>query len=291
MLLLPSPRLGSRVLRCEPRCRSVAASSLRGGAEASGSDLLERPSKIMSRRGLASRRESERLMREGKVKVNGNVHRNPGDKIRTDSSILIVGEEDLVRPSILLHKPVGVVSTQPDRRLKQVPAWELLTEENHDPGARDSSVVAREVTSEPWHMAVAGRLDKDSRGLLLMTQDGVLAKRVIGTKDVWKRYVVTVDEEPSKEQIRKLNTPMTLDGVRLKPMRVALSAPEARSPRVLEFELRDGRKHQIRRCCSKVGLRVVDLFRTQIGPWKIADLEEGKWRLLAREEIDLLRGQ
>ena len=223
MLLLPSPRLGSRVLRCEPRCRSVAASSLRGGAEASGSDLLERPSKIMSRRGLASRRESERLMREGKVKVNGNVHRNPGDKIRADSSILIVGEEDLVRPSILLHKPVGVVSTQPDRRLKQVPAWELLTEENHDPGARDSSVVAREVTSEPWHMAVAGRLDKDSRGLLLMTQDGVLAKRVIGTKDVWKRYVVTVDEEPSKEQIRKLNTPMTLDGVRLKPMRVAPS--------------------------------------------------------------------
>ncbi|UPR05323.1 pseudouridine synthase [Chloropicon primus] len=267
----------SRRPRPVPKDVYLAGTSRKGGArrQEEAQHHLERAAKIMSQRGLASRRESERLMQDGKVMVDGQVHRDPGRKIDVGAEITIVKEE---QPTAILHKPMGIT-----------PAWELLRAENQfvpeGRGPAPDGAMTRAVVKEPWHMAVVGRLDKESRGLLLMTQDGVLARRVIGTKDVWKRYVVEVDRDASAEQVKRLNGSMNLDGVKLKRMVVK---QDAEDKKVLGFELREGRKHQIRRCCSKVGLKVVDLFRTRIGPWDVEGLPEGKWRLLTRQEVDLL---
>ena len=168
------------------------------------------------------------------------------------------GETDMIasKPTLLLNKPVGIVSTQPDKRLGQVPAWKLLTKEGFDPelsspsSSTSSSSLKRDfdhIVSQPWSMNVVGRLDKDSRGLLLMTQDGVLARKVIGTKDVWKKYVVKCHVKPSEQQIKRLNGSMTLDGAKLKPMRVNQVEIAGGGGAALEFKLREGRKHQIRR--------------------------------------------
>ena len=99
------------------------------------------------------------------------------------------------------------------------------------------------------------------------------------------RYVVLVDRVPSQAQVSRLNGKMSLDGVELRRMSVTASSE---NPSSLEFRLREGRKHQIRRCCNKVGLEVIDLFRVEIGPWTVGGLAEGEWRLLSPQEVELL---
>jgi 23S rRNA pseudouridine2604 synthase len=245
---------------------------------------LERVTKLMSERGLASRREAERLIAAGQVRVDGAVVREQGCKAARDAAIEITAEaaEQLgTRLTIALHKPIGVVSILP--AAGQLPAWRLLRAENAAENV-DRETLARVLERAP-SLSVAGRLDRASRGLLVLTEDGTVARRIIGGHGVEKSYRVRTREPVTDAQIRKLGGPMTLDGRALRPMRV-----ERLGEGTLRFALLEGRKHQIRRVCRKVGLTVLDLCREAIGPLRLGNLAAGKWRLASREEIeDLLR--
>lgn len=243
----------------------------------------ERVAKLMANRGLCSRREAERLIGEGLVLVNGVVVREQGCKAPRDADIRVApaGAAHLAsQVTILLHKPVGVVSTQPDEG--QTPAWKLVTARRAY-GAVEPAELAR-VTAEPWTLAVAGRLDRASRGLLVMTRDGSVARRIVGGQGVEKCYLVRTAEAATDGQIRKLRGRLVLDEQPLLPMQVDRLAEDT-----LRFVLVEGKKHQIRRLCRRVGLSVVDLFRTAIGPLAIADLPEGTWRVVRPEELERLR--
>lgn len=240
---------------------------------------MERVAKLMAQRGMCSRREAERLIGAAQVLVDGVVVSEQGCKARTDADIRIAsaGEAALRdKLTVLLHKPVGIVSTQPEPG--QTPAWKLLRRDTAfgdvDPDA------LRRVLVEPSGYSVAGRLDRASRGLLVLTEDGAVARRIIGGHGVKKEYVVRTVEPVAEEQVRKLRGPLTLEDRPLLPMSVRRVGP-----RILRFVLVEGRKHQIRRVCRKVGLTVADLFREAVGPFRIGDLSEGRWRLASREEI------
>jgi 23S rRNA pseudouridine2604 synthase len=243
----------------------------------------QRIAKLMAARGMCSRREAERLIAAGQVSVDGVVVVGQGGKARPDARIEIAaaGRETLgASLSVVLHKPIGVVSTQPSPR--QLPAWKLLRRETAVgvPGRALERVLA-----DPQSFAAAGRLDRASRGLLLLTQDGTLARRVIGGNQVVKQYLVRTELPATDGQVAKLNGRMRLDDRELLPMRVHRDADGA-----LHFALREGRKQQIRRCCKHVGLQVVDLLRVAIGPVQLGDLPAGRWRLLTVEEDAALRG-
>lgn len=245
---------------------------------------LERVAKLMSERGLASRREAERLIAAGQVRVDGAVVREQGCKAARDASIEISSEAAATlgtRLTIVLHKPIGVVSILP--AAGQLPAWRLLRAENAAE-AVDAETLARVVERAP-ELSVAGRLDRASRGLLILTEDGTVARRIIGGHGVEKSYRVRTREPATEAQVRKLAAPMTLDGRPLLPMGVERFGDDT-----LGFVLVEGRKHQIRRACRKVGLTVLDLCRVAVGPFRLGDLPAGKWRLATREEIEgLLR--
>jgi 23S rRNA pseudouridine2604 synthase len=243
----------------------------------------ERVAKLMANRGLCSRREAERLIEQGVVLVDGVVVREQGCKASPDADIRLLpgGAEHLgARLTILLHKPVGVVSTQP--AAGQRPAWKLVTRARAYGGAEVARVAA--IITEPWTLAVAGRLDRASRGLLVMTQDGTVARRIIGGHGVEKCYQVRTAEPATDAQLHKLRGRLQLDGEPLQPMRVERVAPD-----LLRMVLVEGKKHQIRRLCRRFGLSVLDLFRTAIGPLAIGDLPEGRWRLASAEELERLR--
>ena len=244
---------------------------------------VERVAKLMAQRGLCSRREAERLIEAGQVVVDGIVQREQGCKAAPDADIRIAagGEQVLSeRVTVVLHKPLGIVSTQPEPGQK--PAWTLLRAQTAH--GRVEPAQLQRVLADPQSLAVAGRLDRASRGLLLMTQDGTVARRVIGGQGVEKRYLVRTDEAPTDAQIHKLRALRDLDGEPLRPMRVEREAPDT-----LRFTLIEGKKHQIRRVCRRFGLNVTDLFRVAIGPLAIGDLPEGKWRLVSDVELERLK--
>lgn len=243
----------------------------------------QRIAKLMAARGLCSRREAERLIDAGCVLVDGEVVRQQGAKASEDARIEITGAGAALlggRSTVLLNKPIGVVSTQPEPG--QRPAWTLIRAAtlrgSVEPALRDRLV------AEAEQLSVAGRLDRASRGLLVLTQDGTVARRIIGGNGVEKAYLVTVTPAPRDEQIRKLNGPLRLDGVALRPMQVTRAGADR-----LRFVLVEGRKHQIRRCCRTVGLEVTDLQRIAVGPLRLGDLPEGCWRVVAPEEIARLQ--
>jgi 23S rRNA pseudouridine2604 synthase len=242
-----------------------------------------RVAKLMAERGMCSRREAERLIAAGQVLVDGVVTSVQGTKARPDAEITIAaaGRDALeTKLTVLLHKPVGIVSTQPEPG--QTPAWKLLTKRGASGPIEEG--LLEQVTARPQTFSVAGRLDRASRGLLILTQDGTVAKRIIGGHALEKTYVVETAEEVRTTQVEKLGGSLTLDERPLLPMRV-----EKLDARRLRFTLVEGRKHQIRRVCRKVGLTVVDLFRTAVGPFSIGDLAEGRWRLASESEMDALR--
>ena len=253
--------------------------------QAPSSGDLQRVSKLMAQRGLCSRRVAERLIAAGFVTVDGFTQREQGWKAPANAQITIDprGQEWLDQAlTLVMNKPVGVVSTQPEGA--QVPAWKLLIRANAE-GQVPAEVMER-ITAQPWYFSVTGRLDKDSRGLLIMTQDGVLAKQITAGHRFTKHYEVQFSESVKSAQIEQLRAIRHLDEKTLKPMVVTRMGDKA-----LRFQLVEGRKHQIRRACQQVGLHVTDLLRTQIGPVKVGKLNTGHWRLASEAEIAELKGQ
>jgi len=236
----------------------------------------------MANRGLCSRREAERLIAAGQVSVDGVVVREQGCKASPDAVIEISPDTSSTlggRLTVILHKPVGIVSTQP--QADQVPAWKLIGNDTVQ-GRIDSETLAS-IARKPERFSVAGRLDRASRGLLVLTEDGRVAKRLISGHEVEKTYLVRVAEVVRDEQLRKLRGSMTLDGEPLLPMRA-----ERVSANSIRFVLVEGRKHQIRRVCRRVGLNVTDLLREAVGPFRLEGLPEGRWRLATSKELESL---
>jgi 23S rRNA pseudouridine2604 synthase len=237
---------------------------------------LVRLSKLMAQRGVCSRREADAFIERGLVSVNGVVVDRLGAKVAPDVEITLAPQavnkqKEFI--TILLNKPVGYVSAQPESGY--TPAIKLITAANQF-GKGDKRL-------RPEHLkglAVAGRLDIDSQGLLLFTQDGRLAKKIIGEESrVEKEYIVRVRGALPDDKLRLLQSGLELDGRPLKPAQVEWINRDQ-----LRFVLREGRKRQIRRMCDLVGLKVVGLKRVRIGKIKLGDLPEGKWRFLETDE-------
>ena len=238
-----------------------------------------RLNKFMGQSGLCSRREADALIAEGLVAIDREVVRDAGRKIQPGQTLTLAerGEAQLAGGvTIVLHKPVGYVSGQPEPG--KIPAVRLLTAANR---LGEGAVPARDASLPP-----IGRLDEDSRGLLLLSSDGVVARAVIGPEsDLDKEYLVEVAGQLTEMKLTRLRHGLELDGRRLKPARVTQLAPQR-----LRFILREGRKRQIRRMCDLVGLEVTDLLRIRIGPLELGDLPEGRWRVLTPAERSALTG-
>lgn len=238
----------------------------------------ERLSKIMARRGLCSRREADRYIEKGLVLVDGQRVTELGAKVPPDASIEL-SQEGLARQqtqvTILLNKPVGVVSGQAEDGYQ--PAASLIsasTRWKEDRSPRTFN--PRQLKGlEP-----AGRLDIDSTGLLVLTQDGRIARQIIGEdSSVDKEYLVRVTGTLSGDGLKLLNHGLRLDEKKLKPAKVTWQ-----NSGQLRFVLREGKKRQIRRMCELVGLKVVGLKRIRIGNVGLGRLPPGRWRYLGENE-------
>jgi 23S rRNA pseudouridine2604 synthase len=237
-----------------------------------------RLSKLMSERGLCSRREADGFIERGWVRVDGETVNVLGTKIDPAQTITLdksARESQTRQITILLNKPVGYVSGQPEKGYKA--AVTLITGEARFRGDRNP---LRFNPGQLRGLAPAGRLDIDSQGLLIFTQDGRIAKRLIGNDSaVEKEYLVRVEGPLSEKGLALLNHGLTLDGEKLKPAQVGWQNRDQ-----LRFILKEGKKRQIRRMCELVGLSVTGLKRIRIGKIKLGDLPIGQWRYLGPEE-------
>jgi 23S rRNA pseudouridine2604 synthase len=237
-----------------------------------------RLSKRMGELGLCSRREADRWITSGWVKVDGQVVDTLGTRVSPDARIEIdraAREHQSEQVTILLHKPVGYVSSQAEDGYE--PAIVLIRPENRWTGD-PSPIKFRQ--DHLRALATAGRLDIDSTGLLVLTQDGRVAKQLIGEdSSVEKEYLVRVDGNLSADGMKRLQYGLTLDGVKLKPAVVSWQ-----NEHQLRFVLRQGRKRQIRRMCELEGLFVTALKRVRTGNIPLGGLPVGKWRYLGPDE-------
>lgn len=235
----------------------------------------QRVNKWLAAEGVCSRREAEELIGKGLVQIDGERVEDPGRKILPGQTIDVGDASARPKISVVLNKPVGVVSAQPEG--DQIPAARLLTR---------TSLVGppRNMPTKRTSLAPLGRLDQDSRGLLLLSEDGVLAKAVIGeTSKLDKEYLVRVNGAIDERKLGLLRHGLALDGRQLKPAKITQIEPQR-----LRFILTEGRNRQIRRMCELVDLDVTDLLRIRIGPLKLGDLQEGKWRALEPAEREAL---
>ena len=236
-----------------------------------------RLSKVMADRGLCSRREADAMIERGWVFVDGQCISELGTRIDPNAQITLAAQakrRQAEQVTILLHKPVGYVSGQPEPGYE--PAVSLIGAGNQF----DREHAQPFDFSHLKGLAPAGRLDIDSTGLLVLTQDGRIARQLIGDDSkVDKEYLVRVEGKLDDRGLALLNHGLELDGRKLRPAKVEwLNADQ------LRFVLREGRKRQIRRMCELVGLKVVGLKRIRIGRVRLGDLPLGQWRFLRDDE-------
>lgn len=225
-----------------------------------------RAQKLLSERGIASRRHAEQLIAAGRVTTRGR-RIAIGEKLAPDAPLEIDGARGATAVAhryVLLNKPVGIVSTARDERGRATVV---------------SFVGARE------RLYPVGRLDADSEGLILLTNDGAWAERVLHPRFGHEReYEVDVEPEPSAEQLSALRR-----GVELEEGVATLYGLRLVAPGRLRLVLRTGWKRQVRRMCAAVGLRVTRLRRVRMGPLTLGALPLGKWRELTKREVAALK--
>ena len=273
----PKPIRASR----PPRSESLSSDTpyaprpamVRSGPPPEGTRL----SKVMSERGICSRREADLWIERGWVFVNGEQVSELGSRINISAEITISTEakkDQAKLVTILLHKPVGYVSGQPEPGC--IPAVTLITAEtqlSHSGGPE----------FKPWMLrglAPAGRLDIDSTGLLVLTSDGRVAKRLVGEdSNAEKEYLVRVSGKMIPNGLDLLKHGLELDGKPLRPAWIKQLNEDQ-----LHFILKEGKKRQIRRMCELVGLEVIGLKRVRIGRIRLGDLPMGQWRFMRDDE-------
>jgi 23S rRNA pseudouridine2604 synthase len=241
-----------------------------------------RLSKRMSELGLCSRREADEWIAKGWVRVDGQVVSELGSKVLPHQKITVerqAAAQQARRVTVLLNKPVGYVSGQAEDGYK--PAVVLVKPENRWP---DDPSPEQFHPSQLKSLVPAGRLDIDSVGLLVLTQDGRIAKQLIGEDTaIEKEYLVRVQyTKPGRlpdADLKKLNHGLWMDGKPLLPAKVRWQNDDQ-----LSFTLKEGRKRQIRRMCDMVGLKVIGLKRVRIGRVKLGELPPGQWRYLGADE-------
>ena len=224
--------------------------------------------KFLAESGVASRRKSEELISQGKVKINGAVAQL-GDKINPKKDTVTVNGKKIVKQKnhtyIMLHKPRGFITTMNDEM--------------------DRKCVAQLIKDVPGRVYPVGRLDRDSEGMLLFTNDGEFANAMTHpTRHVPKTYRVTVRPSVNEEQITKLTTGIMIDDRMTAPCEVRIVTREEGRV-VLEIILHEGRNRQIRKMCEEVGLEVARLKRTAIGSIKLGMLKQGDYRELTEDEV------
>jgi len=241
-----------------------------------------RLSKLMSERGICSRREADDYIARGLVSVDGVQISELGTKFDPHCKIILSSEalkqqKNLV--TIILNKPIGYVSGQPEPGYE--PAIRLITPENQWKEQKNPKLKMGDLKN----IAVTGRLDIDSQGLLLFTQDGRLAKKIIGeNSDVEKEYIVRVkylgpESKLPEDKLNLLRHGLSLEGVKLKKATVEWINEDQ-----LRFVLKEGKKRQIRRMCELVNLKVTGLKRVRLGQLKLGKLPEGQWRFVESDE-------
>ena len=230
--------------------------------------MEERLQKLLSAAGVCSRRQAEEYLRQGRVSVNGRPA-GLGDKADPQRDTVTFDGADVVKPEtltyIMLHKPRGTVTTLADDRGRPT--------------------VADLVADCPARVWPVGRLDWDSEGLLLFTNDGTLTHRLLHpSHEVEKEYIVTVqgDVEAARPI---LEGPMELDGVALSPARVKVLGEQR-----LSVVIHEGKNRQVRRMCALAGLEVLRLKRVREGSLTLGDLPRGQWRYLTEDEVRALEG-
>jgi len=242
-----------------------------------------RLSKRMSELGLCSRREADDWIAKGWVRVDGKVIAELGSKVLPHQKVTIERQaqaQQARQVTVLINKPMAYVSGQAEDGYK--PAVVLVRPENR--WAEDQAPIQFS-PAQLKSLVPAGRLDIDSTGLLVLTQDGRVAKHLIGADtSVEKEYLVRVRYGKGgtlpESDLRRLNHGLSLDGKALLPAKVRWMNEDQ-----LCFILREGKKRQIRRMCEMVGLQVLGLKRVRIGKVKLGNLPVGQWRYLLEDEV------
>lgn len=224
---------------------------------------------------IMSRRSAEKVIEAGNVKING-VTAKVGDKVDPENDVIsyngkvIKNNQDKKR-YIMLNKPLGYVTTTADEKGRDT-VISLLS----DVGERVYPV---------------GRLDMYSEGLLILTNDGELTNRLTHPKhNMPKTYSVIIKGDISPDALHTLNSPMEIDGYKLKPVKVRIISKKNNNTNTL-FTLNEGRNRQIRKMCEKCGLTIMKLTRISVGKLKLGELERGKWRELTENEVNYLLGK
>ena len=226
-----------------------------------------RLNKFISEAGVASRRAADRMVDEGRITINGKVA-VLGDKVCDGDVVCVDGkpvtkvQEDII---LVFHKPRGITCTS-------------------NPDDKDNVI---DFIGYPKRIYSVGRLDKDSEGMLVFTNDGEFANKVMHPRNsVYKFYRVTVRPGITEEQLVKLETGVEIDGKKTAPAIVHVLVQDKEANRVvLEMILHEGKNREIRKMCAAVGLEVARLRRTQIGGVKMGMLKQGDWRDLTEKEV------
>ena len=234
--------------------------------------MTERIQKIIASRGVASRRKAEAMIVAGRVSCNGRICLL-GESADPDIDTILVDGKPLPsageKTYIMLHKPRGYVTTTSDEK-----------------GRKNATQLVADCGQRVYPV---GRLDMDSEGLLLFTNDGEFANRLMHPKhEVNKTYLVLVDGY-SETAFQKLCQPVTLDGYTIARPTVRFLSHEGNGNAKLEVVIHEGRNRQVRRMCDMAGMRVMRLIRIAEGELQLGNLPAGKWRTLTDEEVELLK--
>ncbi len=229
-----------------------------------------RINKYLASLGIGSRREIDRLISEGKIKINGKIAAQ-GEQVSSEDTILVRGKKvegvEEKKVYILLNKPKKYLSAAKDNRKKTIV----------------------DLVKVPERIYPIGRLDYETEGLILLTNDGDLFNKVIHPRsEVYKTYIANIRGRISRDKLKALELGVDLDDGRTLPARVrAIKIEEKNS--IVEISIREGRNSQIRRIFDEVGHRVIDLKRTSVGEIELGNMELGKWRQLTEKELKYLR--
>ena len=234
-------------------------------------NMKERIQKLLSQRGMASRRQAEQMILQGRVSCNGTLC-TLGQSIDPEIDAVLVDGKPLPSPDrhlyIMLHKPKGYVTTLSDEK-----------------GRKNAAQLVEDCGTRVYPV---GRLDMDSEGLLLFTNDGEFAHRMMHpSHEVKKTYRVDV-KGYSSENFQRLQHPIYLDGRRISPPELQLIQSEG-DKAVLLVTIHEGRNRQVRRMCAKAGMQVKRLLRVQEGSLNLGNLPAGKWRYLTQDEMEALK--